>query len=50
MRVSIVLAEKIMDLFEESGATELERLAALEICKALVPVTAVISRPETEQS
>lgn len=32
------MAERIMALFEESGATQVERLAALDVARALVPV------------
>ena len=36
--ISSVLADKIMQLFDEAGATELQRLSALDIAKALVMV------------
>jgi hypothetical protein len=33
-----LLAEKIVEVLEESGASETERHVALEIAKALVPI------------
>ncbi len=37
--VSLQLAEQIMALFQNSGATQLEQLAALDVARALVPVS-----------
>jgi hypothetical protein len=36
--ISIILAEKILDIFDTSGASEIERLAALDICRSVVPL------------
>lgn len=36
--ICLMLAEKVMMLFEEAGASEIERLVALDIARALVPV------------
>lgn len=36
--ISILLAEKILGMLEESGASEAERHVALEIARAIVPV------------
>jgi hypothetical protein len=36
--ISILLAEKIIQALEESGASEAEKHVALEVVKALVPV------------
>jgi hypothetical protein len=36
--ISLVLADRILLLFEESGASEAERLSALDVVRALVPV------------
>ncbi len=36
--ISLLIAEKIVKVFEESGASEAERHAALEVAKAMVPV------------
>lgn len=36
--ISLVLAERIIDLLAESGASEAEKHVALEVAKAMVPV------------
>lgn len=36
--VSLQLAEVILDLFRNSGATQVEQFAALDVARALVPV------------
>lgn len=36
--VSLQLAETILDVFRNSGATQLEQCAALDVARALVPV------------
>jgi hypothetical protein len=36
--ISLVLAERILDLMEESGASETEKHAALGAARALIPV------------
>jgi hypothetical protein len=35
--ISIILAEKIISISEESGAKTTEKLASLEVAKAVVP-------------
>lgn len=37
--VSLQLGEMILELFRDSGATQLEQLAALDVARALVPVS-----------
>ena len=37
--ISILLGEKIIQLFDDSGASEIEKLAALAVAKAIVPVS-----------
>lgn len=37
MKLPLIAAEKIIGLLDESGATEAEKLAALEIARCLVP-------------
>jgi hypothetical protein len=37
--LSLILAEKIVALLDESGATECQKLAALDAAKAIVPVS-----------
>ena len=37
--VSLQLAESILDLFKESGATQVEQYAALDVARALVVVS-----------
>lgn len=39
MHISMILAEKILTLLEESGAAEIEKLAALDIARSVVPVS-----------
>jgi hypothetical protein len=36
--ISLVLADRILDVLEESGATEAEKYCALDVAKAIVPV------------
>ena len=36
--ISLILAEKILSILSESGATEIEKLAALDAAKAIIPV------------
>ena len=36
--ISLLLAEQIVKILSESGASEAERYAALEVARALVPV------------
>jgi hypothetical protein len=36
--ISMVLGERILALLEESGASETERHAALDVARAIVPV------------
>lgn len=36
--ISIVLAEKIISILEESGASEAERHVALAVARAMIPV------------
>jgi hypothetical protein len=36
--ISLALAEDILNLLEESGASEAEKHVALEVAKAMVPV------------
>jgi hypothetical protein len=36
--LALMLAERILEMLEESGASEAERHAALEAAKAFVPV------------
>ena len=36
--LSLILAERIIEVFEESGASEPEKYAALDVARALVPV------------
>ena len=36
--ISLVLADRILDILEESGASETEKYAALEAARAIVPV------------
>jgi hypothetical protein len=38
--VSLQLAETILDVFRNSGATQLEQCAALDVARALVPYVA----------
>ena len=40
INIGMALAERILTLLEESGAKEIEKLAALDIAKAAVPVAA----------
>ena len=37
-QISFVLAERILELLEESGASEPEKYAALEAARAVIPV------------
>ena len=39
MHICLILAEKIIKVLEESGATEVERLTAVDIARAMVPVS-----------
>jgi hypothetical protein len=34
-----MLAEKIIEMLDESGATEVQKLAALDVARAIVPVS-----------
>jgi hypothetical protein len=36
--ISVVLANRILEVLEDSGATEPEKYAALEVARAVVPV------------
>jgi hypothetical protein len=36
--ISLMLADRILELLQESGASEAERYCALEVAKAIVPV------------
>jgi hypothetical protein len=36
--ISLVLAEQILDMFEESGASEAQMYSALDVVRSLVPV------------
>ena len=36
--ISLLIAEKILRVFEESGASEAEKYAALDVVRSLVPV------------
>ncbi len=36
--ISLILAERILEIFEASGATEVEKLSALDIARCLVPL------------
>ena len=36
--IALVLADRILEILEESGASEAERYCALEVAKAIVPV------------
>lgn len=36
--ISLLLADRILDLLEESGASETEKHAALAVVRAIVPV------------
>lgn len=49
--VSLKLAETILDLFRDSGATQVEQFAALDVARALVPVSesSVISSTEPHE-
>ena len=38
--ISMILAEKIISILEESGAKDTEKLASLEVAKAMVPFLA----------
>jgi len=38
--ISVILAEKVMEMFESSGASEVEKLSALDIARCLVPLAA----------
>ena len=38
IHISVLLAQKILALFDESGASEAQRLAALQIAKTLLAV------------
>jgi len=40
VHISIILAEKILTILNESGASEPEKMVSLDIAKSLVPVTA----------
>ena len=37
--LSLILAEKVIEILEESGATEVQKLAALDIARAIVPAS-----------
>ena len=37
--ISMALADKILQLLEESGASEAEKLVALDVARAVVPVS-----------
>ena len=39
MPLSMLLAEQILRLLDDSGAREVEKLAALDIARAIVPVS-----------
>ncbi len=39
MHICLILAEKIIKVLEESGATEVERLTAVDIARAMVTVS-----------
>ena len=39
MNVSLVLAERIIALFDEVGATEAERFCAVQMAAAMVPIS-----------
>ena len=39
MRMTMELADRIVSLLDESGATEVEKLAAIDIAKYLVPLS-----------
>jgi hypothetical protein len=36
--ISLVLADRILELLQESGASEAERYCALDVVRAIVPV------------
>lgn len=38
--ISLILAEKIVQLLDESGATEVQKVAAIEAARAIIPTTA----------
>ncbi len=38
MHISVILAEKIVRLLDDSGASEVEKSIAVDIAKALIPV------------
>lgn len=46
--LSLILAEKIIEMLDESGATEVQKLAALDAAKAIVPVSAGSSHISAE--
>ena len=37
-QISLLLADRIIELLQESGASEAEKHAALEVARAVVPV------------
>jgi hypothetical protein len=37
--ISMILADKIIKLLEDSGASESQKMAALQIARAVVPVS-----------
>ena len=48
--VSLQLAEVILDLFRNSGATQVEQFAALDVARALVPVggAPLVTTPDSQ--
>ncbi len=37
--ISLILAQKIIELFDEAGATEAERYCAVQVATALIPAS-----------